>query len=207
MGGMMDRIRGFGWIVLAGVVVLGYAGCAGDRTEQAEQQAEEQPPADAPMEEPQIETAVDPVSGETVPEEGAPTAIFLDEVYHFASSGNLDRFRRDPETYATTTCAVTGERIAIRDAQYRTHHDGRYWYFATEEAMNQFKESPEEFATYRCPGCGMVQLRARPTVHTETIDGREMHFCCTHCRDAFLEQKEDQMMTVVPEGGEQPESP
>ena len=47
----------------------------------------------------------------------------------------------------------------------------------------------------------MVQLRSRPTVHSERIDGREMRFCCTHCWDAFLAEKDEYLRTIVPEGG------
>lgn len=193
----MGKLGSPGRITLAGLLALGLGGCSGDRS----RQAADETPAGGTMERQQVETAIDPVSGGVVPLEGAPTAVFLDEVYYFASPGNLDRFRNDPETFAVTTCPVTGERIAIRDARHRTTHAGRTWYFATEESMLRFEETPEEYATYRCPGCGMVQLRSRPTVHSERIDGREMRFCCTHCRDAFLAEKDEYLRTIVPEGG------
>ncbi len=184
-------------LLLLMAVILAGLGCSGESSNdrsagQAETIAEETAAT---------ESFLDPISGAEVAAERAPMAIFLDAVYYFESEGNRDTFRRNPEAYATTTCAVTGNPVPIPSAKVSITYGGRTWYFNTKTDMLTFAADPEKYATYRCPGCGGGGRIAKPTTQTASLDGQELHFCCSHCRDGFLADPSEYVAAFVPEGG------
>lgn len=143
---------------------------------------------------------VDPVSGKKVEAADAPLAIFLDTAYKFESAETLAKFRANPEKYAMTTDPVSKEPVRIRDARAKSVHEGRTWYFSSDESKAAFDKAPAKYATIRCPVSGETVLRedASPA----TIEGRQVHFCCMGCKEAFEKGAAAYWAMVVPEGGD-----
>lgn len=195
-----------GWMAIIGVVVLlGAIGCAAEKEETAG--ANKMHGSDI-HEDPESEAAaaavpetIDPVSGNPVAADDAPSAIFLDATYRFESNANLQEFRSNPNEYATTIDPVSGESICTSDAAFKTTYAGRSWYFSSKENLEAFESEQERYATYKCHGCGMTGLLAKPTVLSESISGNDFHFCCSHCQEAFMEEADTWTALIVPEDG------